>query len=611
MGMALGWITIALAAVAAAPEAGRGGAPIKYTVRFVEAEGLGWRDAVYTRLTPVTRQGAATVWTAPSDVAKRLESHAMKTSTAEMHQVPTVIARPGTPAHITTTRASFPLVTQVAWNGDDRPAEARRETVRTGSAATMAGRKLDQGVLVQMVLKDTQMIAVHRVALGGPKAAHTDPAAQKAAFEKECTSAPGCCQAAAANEVEQHFNDAWDRYWGLGKYATRTSGASSSACQKDGCCEAAKTPKKTTTMKWSLELKLGGHPGIALPPGQYSKDGLNVVPTGPACPESTCATQAEAAKVAPGLAVPPPPLPQPPPPPLAGGVVAAPAAASECCASAAACGGCSSGGTTHAVAVEVPEIGSEEIAGEWLIPTDGILLVSFGPHTVADKDGKAVIRERLAIIEAEEAPEALVLPRPSPSSAWPRVPDLEVPVLPAPAASVPAPAAATPNSTTPNSAPAAGAPIAMPPMPSRSFPQGYHADGKAAALPPLPADEADDEDDDESSESAEARPSPQMKTPRHPGRAEQARPRKNKSTSDASTKKAQFSLSGFPVIPSLFQPAPAVGLQFLIPIKPVSLKLPFNRRLELEIYGRVVRNPEPARSPADLAAKPACETTTK
>ena len=44
----------------------------------------------------------------------------------------------------------------------------------------------------------------------------------------------------------------------------------------------------------------------------------------------------------------------------------------------------------------------------------------------------------------------------------------------------------------------------------------------------------------------------------------------------------------------MFQSGPAVGLQFLLPIKPVSLKLPFNRRLELEIYGRVVHNPAPA-----------------
>jgi hypothetical protein len=559
--MALGWITLALATVAAAPEAARGGAPIKYTVRFVEAEGLGWRDAVYTRLTPVTRQGAATVWTAPSDVAKRLRSNETNTPTAQTHPAPTVIARPGTPAHITTTRASRPLVTQVAWNGDDRPAEARRETVRTGSAATMTGRILDQGVLVQMVLKDTQIVAVHRVALGGTKGSHSDPAAKKAAHHAE--------------ECE--------------------SGAK--------CCGAGEPPNQPTTMKLSFQLAWGGYEGIMLPTGRFITDDVKYLPTGPACPESTTATKAEAAKVAPGLAVPPPPLPQPPPPPLAGGVVAA-SATSDCCASAAACGSCSPAGAAPAVAVEVPEIGSEEIAGEWLIPTDGILLVSFGPHTVADKDGKAVIRERLAIIEAEEASEALVLPRPSPSAAWPRVPDLEVPVLPAPAAVAPY--------GNPIPAPAAGAPAAMPPMPSRSFPQGYHADGKAAALPPLPADEADDDDDD-ASESAEAHPSPQMKAPRHPGRAEEARARKtNKKTTDAGMKKAQFSLSDFPVIPSLFQPAPAVGLQFLIPIKPVSLKLPFNRRLELEIYGRVVRNPEPARIPADLVAKPAaCETTTK
>ena len=52
--------------------------------------------------------------------------------------------------------------------------------------------------------------------------------------------------------------------------------------------------------------------------------------------------------------------------------------------------------------VQVPEIGRAEIAGEWLIPRDEVLLVGFGPHTVADKDGKAVVRERLAMITASE-----------------------------------------------------------------------------------------------------------------------------------------------------------------------------------------------------------------
>ncbi len=61
MGVALGWVAFALAGVAAAPHPGRQTEQITYTVRYVEAEGLGWRGAVFTRLKPVSRQGAATV----------------------------------------------------------------------------------------------------------------------------------------------------------------------------------------------------------------------------------------------------------------------------------------------------------------------------------------------------------------------------------------------------------------------------------------------------------------------------------------------------------------------------------------------------------------------
>ena len=73
MGLALGWIAVALAGVAGAPRAERGNVAIAYTVRIVETEGLGWREAVLTRLTPVTRQGAATVWTASRDVVERVQ----------------------------------------------------------------------------------------------------------------------------------------------------------------------------------------------------------------------------------------------------------------------------------------------------------------------------------------------------------------------------------------------------------------------------------------------------------------------------------------------------------------------------------------------------------
>ena len=94
-----------------------------------------------------------------------------------------------------------------------------------------------------------------------------------------------------------------------------------------------------------------------------------------------------------------------------------------------------------------------------------------------------------------------------------------------------------------------------------------------------------------------------MKTPRQqPAEMHSAKPQPS---ADTAMKKAQFTIPNFQTIPTLFQSAaPTVGLQFLLPIKPVSLKLPFNRRLEIEIYGRVVRAPEPpARARQTCATK--------
>ena len=45
---------------------------ITYTVRYVRSKGLGWRGAVFTRLKPVFRQGAATVYTVSQDATTRL-----------------------------------------------------------------------------------------------------------------------------------------------------------------------------------------------------------------------------------------------------------------------------------------------------------------------------------------------------------------------------------------------------------------------------------------------------------------------------------------------------------------------------------------------------------
>ena len=50
--------------------------------------------------------------------------------------------------------------------------------------------------------------------------------------------------------------------------------------------------------------------------------------------------------------------------------------------------------------VQVPEISQASVAGEWLIPDDGVLIVSLGVKTAADDQGKAVVRERIAVVEA-------------------------------------------------------------------------------------------------------------------------------------------------------------------------------------------------------------------
>ncbi|MGC8644513.1 MAG: hypothetical protein ACP5XB_32010, partial [Isosphaeraceae bacterium] len=210
--------------------------------------------------------------------------------------------------------------------------------------------------------------------------------------------------------------------------------------------------------------------------------------------------------------------------------------------------------------VQIPEIGRAEIAGEWLIPHDEVLLVGFGPHTVADKDGKAVVRELLAMVTATEISmpkveadsEPLGLPRPLPKVARPTTT-----ALPSPA------------------------------LPSRSLPQGFHADGTPAALPPLPEDDKVAPSPDES---AEPRPSPQ----KHKAPSSKPPVVKPATPSDSKTTKATFLLPG-----SLFKQTaiPAIGIpnvQFMMPLKPFEIRLPFNQKLQLDLIGRVVADDQAA-----------------
>ncbi|HEU5116356.1 MAG TPA: hypothetical protein VFT74_06715, partial [Isosphaeraceae bacterium] len=60
---------------------------------------------------------------------------------------------------------------------------------------------------------------------------------------------------------------------------------------------------------------------------------------------------------------------------------------------------------------EVPEVSSSTAQGEWLIPSDGVLVVSLGLHTKPSKEGKAATLERLALIEVAAVNQAPVAHR--------------------------------------------------------------------------------------------------------------------------------------------------------------------------------------------------------
>ncbi len=218
--------------------------------------------------------------------------------------------------------------------------------------------------------------------------------------------------------------------------------------------------------------------------------------------------------------------------------------------------------------VQVPEIGRAEIAGEWLIPRDEILLIGFGPHTVADKDGKAVVRERLALISAEE----VVQP-----TASARAESLELPR--------PVPRVAVSPSR-----------LALPALPSRTLPQGVHADGTPAELPPLPEE---DKADTSAAGSSDPRPSPQSHKPRPAPAAPASSATRPAAKADGRAAKAAFSMASNLLRNSPLGPLSFPSLQFMMPLKPLALRLPFNQKLELELIGRVVADPDASAEDGD------------
>ena len=114
--------------------------------------------------------------------------------------------------------------------------------------------------------------------------------------------------------------------------------------------------------------------------------------------------------------------------------------------------------------LQIPETVQARVSGEWLVPNDGVLVVSLGVHTVADSNGKAVVRERLALLEARAI---------EPTAAGASVQTMKV---------------SFPYPLTNISHPKISMPLAI--IPSRSMPQGLSAYGVPVPLPPLPDESA-------------------------------------------------------------------------------------------------------------------------
>lgn len=182
---------------------------------------------------------------------------------------------------------------------------------------------------------------------------------------------------------------------------------------------------------------------------------------------------------------------------------------------------------------QVPEVAIDRVEGEWLIPSDGVLIVSLGVRSGAGATGEPSVRERLALVEA--APRAdsdASYPVPTslppcpprtaarfesypPSLARPTITAGIVPpearhLLKDPAGPLPPQVIALALALSSPTAPPGGTvPVIhpMPQVPGRGLPQGFDSRG-VPVLPTLPEDPAEGQAVDESSE---PRPTPQAR----------------------------------------------------------------------------------------------------
>jgi|GEM_PF-1082329 len=543
MGMTQGWLALALMATGAAAASPEKPEPeITYTFRMVEARGLAWREPA-GGLRPVVQHSAVSVWTAPADFLETLSERASGVVTSEAEVKGPALG----PAHLT-TRKNQEFVTKVSWRGEGKEPRRVVENVREGMVATVVGRKIDQGVLAQLVIEDTDIRSVHTI---------EQPAPRRAARTARADAKPRSGEIAAGKICEVMVTASME--------------------------PRAEADSDVRVAEHREEYQLGSLSSAATAVARR-------VDAGACCAAKSTASRPKADEQAARTAWAP----------------------------------------VETAQIQIPEIGRAQAAGEWLIPDDGVLIIGFGPHTVADAEGRAIVRERLAIISAEVADdeaEAAVEDAVGEATDQVEVEDAGDPVPPPPAP------AAEPAPLAPEFQPILPVPprtaTAIPALPSRTLPQGIHADGRPATLPPLP-EEAEAELPAPASDESEPLPSPQTQRQPipppepvapasdseapaddeaketseagEPDETTRQAPAARRKTLDPDAGTASFVLpAAFSAITSLsaMKPAksalsaPFQGAHFLVPLKPLSIKLPLEQKLEFELVGRIVADDQP------------------
>jgi hypothetical protein len=134
---------------------------VKYQIRVLDVPGLSWRSEGYGTIQSVARQGAVSIWTAPTSYLEVLKEHACR-----MVCAPNVCSEPNASASVRFKQIRA-IVGGLKRHADGPMGEASAvafepeiDQIAECFQATLSGRVMDQGVLTQIAIEDQRIAAI-------------------------------------------------------------------------------------------------------------------------------------------------------------------------------------------------------------------------------------------------------------------------------------------------------------------------------------------------------------------------------------------------------------------------------------------------------------------